>query len=140
MKPIKLFKQETEHTCACAVAKMLLYSKGIDLSEMEIEKLMGTDFIEGTSPQQFIDFMIKHGFDAILKKDSTIDELKESEGIKLLLFKLHGIFPHIAIIDSFSKNGMNLLDSATGLTHLKFKKLLPIWEADGIKKGFIILK
>lgn len=140
MKPLELFKQETDHTCACAVAKMLLHSKGIELSEMEIEKLMGTETIKGTSPEQLIEFLIKQGFNPVLKTDSTIDELKESEGIILLLFKLHGVFPHVAIIESFSEKGVRLIDPATGFTFLSFHKLLKHWEAGEIKKGFITLK
>jgi len=62
MKTIKLFKQETDHTCACAIAKMLLHSKGIDMSEIDIEKKMGTNQTIGTSPSQLMDFLFEYGF------------------------------------------------------------------------------
>ena len=130
MKTIKLFKQETDHTCACAIAKMLLHSKGIDMSEIDIEKKMGTNQTIGTSPSQLMDFLFEYGFKPELKDDSTIAELTESIGTKLLLFKLHGIFPHVAIVDSFSSFGVKLIDPATGHTFLSFHKLLKHWEAD----------
>ena len=140
MKKIELLLQEKEHTCTCAVARMILQLKDIHLSEMEIEKQMKVDPIVGASAQQLIDFLKDKGIESELIVDSSIEVLKNDNSLKLLLFNLFGRISHVAIIDRILCDGLTLLDPATGKTHLKFSKLSNQWEADGIKKGFIKVK
>lgn len=140
MKKIELLLQETDHTCTCAVARMILRLKDIRLSEIEIEKQMGVDPIVGASTKQLMDFLKDKGIESELIADSSIEVLKEDNSLKLLLFNLFGKIPHVAIIDEVLRDGLMLLDPATGKTHLEFSELDKQWEADGIKKGFVKVK
>ena len=136
---MKLYRQETEYTCTCAVARTLLGSKSEFLCEMEIEREMKVDPIKGASVFQLMSFLKDHGIESELIKDSSFEELKAGDFPKLLLFSLWGKIPHVAIIESASDKGLTLLDPATGKTFLKFKTLTTQWFADEIEKGFVKL-
>ena len=129
---LKLFRQETGHTCTCAVARMLLDSKGIVMSEMDIEKSMGVDELKGASVFQLMSFLKEHDIETELVEDSSIDELKKGDFPKLLMFMLWGEIPHVAIVEGVSEDRAFLLDPATGRTQLRFDELIRQWEADGI--------
>lgn len=140
MKKFKLFLQETGYTCTCAVAKMLLESKGIEMSEIDIEKDMKVDPMKGASVFQLMEFLKFHGIKTELFTDSSFEELKKGDETKLLLFSLWGKIEHVAIIEEIFEKGLMLLDPATGRTFLKFSELEKQWIADGISNGFVKVK
>lgn len=133
------FFQETGYTCACAVARMLLHTRSIKMSELEIELEMKVVEGKGASTTDLMDFLREHEFEVTLFHDSSIQELSETKGQKLLLFSLDGEIPHVAIIRDISGGSIRLFDPSEGKSCMSLKAMESIWFTDENKKSFILL-
>jgi predicted double-glycine peptidase len=136
---MKHYFQETEYTCACATARMLLeHLKDIKMSESQIEKEMKTDPIVGSSTNDLIEYIKGYGIESKLYENSSIGELKATKGIKLLLYMVHG-YPHVGIIESTTDDEFLLVDASLGKWNMKFEYLDSRWYTDENVKSFIQL-
>jgi predicted double-glycine peptidase len=73
---LKQTRQTTEYSCgACALQSVMSYW-GKDVDEAELMKMLGTTPEEGTWPEELVRVAREQGFQAELKSDLTLDEVR----------------------------------------------------------------
>lgn len=137
---MKHFYQETEYTCACATARMLLLEmKGISKSELEIEEEMGTHPVVGSSTQDLMDYLTKYGITCELVTDSSVDVLKEQSSPIVFLYSIYGKIPHASIGAQIDDDCILLFDPSDGISEIQFSEIDDVWFTDENVKSFIKL-
>lgn len=114
---INLIKQEKSYTCACACLRMVFSTFNMqDVPEEELEYLLDTDDISGTSLTDFIvtatqDFNLK----VLTKENTSLEKVEKlfSKGYAIILL-ISTEIPHMVIYDGIENDILHILDPALG--------------------------
>jgi ABC-type bacteriocin/lantibiotic exporter with double-glycine peptidase domain len=143
---LKLFKQ-SEGYCGPASLKMFLSLYGINKSEDYLAKLAKADRKKGCSGKNMVNAAKKLGFNAYLKKHSSIKELKKlaKRNPVIVAWKSPEEGGHYSVVMGFEKNKILLADPHFG----KIKKHEVKWfdkkwsevinKRKKIKRGAIVI-
>lgn len=71
-------QQTTEYTCGPSAVLTLLHFLGKDGDEMTMARQMGTDSIQGTTPEQMSAWLNQNGFKASWHEEGSLEMLKEN--------------------------------------------------------------
>lgn len=148
---IKYFKQETNYTCGAAAMRMTLSKFGINKSEKQVCKHLGTNKVRGTWNKSFPEFAEKMKLNYIVRRNSNIKELKKAflEGFAVIVcyYIPKDKVDHYAVVKKINNQSIILMDSYYGDNLIiKINDFLKNWNSDsrwdkekrwffGVKRG-----
>lgn len=135
---IPYFKQTTNYSCAAAVFKMILASRGIKQSERALSKVICSANPRGTYTKELVKLARKFNLECKEKSDSSISELKKlqkTHNIIILLFetprmKTRTADDHYLILKSVAKDSIFFLDPYSGNRKMSIEKFKQVWHSD----------
>jgi len=74
--PVVDIRQATEYTCGVSASQAILSYYGIDTREDVLAQKFGTTETSGTSPAQIVAGLESFGLTAIMKENTTLDDLR----------------------------------------------------------------
>lgn len=93
--PLTDVQQETSYTCGASAAKSILLYYGIECTEEQIAKEFGTTESSGTSPEQLVIGFKKHGLEALIKENATLEDI---------YYNLGNNFPTLVAVQAWLEN------------------------------------
>lgn len=113
---MKYYKQETGYTCGPACCRMALSKFGIDVTEQELVKVLGTQMNEGTDYTGMFKFAEKYNLDVIQgQNDPNIKKLQQyvDDGwVIIIAYSLD--VPHYSVFLGHNGNHLFLNDPWRG--------------------------
>ena len=113
-------EQETEYTCGPASARMVLGSFGVEKSEKQVARLLGTKRT-GTRDKDFIKLAEKYGLSYIFKKNATVKGLRalQKRGYKIIVSYWYSPdkVGHYAVLKKIGASNVQLFDPWAGPQH-----------------------
>ena len=130
MIKLKPFRQ-TPGLCGPASLKMVLDYYGVSVSEQELARLAGSSKEKGTSVSGLIKAAKRLGFDAFVKKNSSLDDLRHftEKKIPVIVDWFFEDDGHYSVVADIDKNNITLIDPSLkrGIRKFSNEKFLRIW-------------
>lgn len=143
------YEQETNYTCGPACMRMVLAKIGIEKSEKEVAKLLGTNKVVGTKNKDFVNLAEKYKLQYSVHRNSSITNLNYffKKGYQIIICYFHPKEKqgHYAVIRSMRNNKITLMDPIDGPNHTySIKNFEKYWKStktfEGEKAWFIAIK
>lgn len=132
---IKYYRQETNYTCGASAMRMALSRFGINKSEKQICKMLGTNKVRGTWNRSFPELAEKLKLNYIVRRNSSIYELKKAflDGFVIVLgyYIPKGKVDHYAVVKKVDNKNIILMDPYYGDNLLiKINNFVKNWNSD----------
>lgn len=112
------FKQETSYTCGAAALRMVLASIGINKTEKQVAKILGTNRVKGTLHDDFFKVAEHLKLKYIVERKSSVKDLKklQDENYRIIVNYLLPVTKvgHYAVVREVGSKYIHLLDPFIG--------------------------
>jgi ABC-type bacteriocin/lantibiotic exporter with double-glycine peptidase domain len=114
-------KQETDFYCGPAIVQMILAAQGIELSQKDIARVLGTTEAAGTNIAAIERFLASHGFVALRKNDVNVRDIDSAiaAGKKVVVGYVEPSedVPHYGIVAAVTAQDIIIIDPWHGADH-----------------------
>lgn len=134
------FKQETSYTCGAAALRMVLASLGINKTEKQVAKILGTNKRSGTLHDDFFKVAEHLKLKYIVERRSSVQDLKklQEENYRIIINYLLPVskIGHYAVVREVGNRYIHLLDPLIGPDQIyPLKFFIKNWKS-GFEKDY----
>ncbi len=135
MAEFKYHKQETKYTCGAAAFRMALAHCGIEKSEMQAVKLLGTNKVRGTWHRNFPAAAEKFRLCHASMRNASLDDLKEFQkkwfAVIICYFYPPQKVDHYSVLKRIDRNFIYFYDPFFGESHkYSLNYFMKVWKSD----------